>query len=1142
MFIFEFRFQGLYESVKHAKETTTSTLMLNLDAMKTVVQVLQERVVDTPEKMVYLFLDERGHEDTTVTMAGLDRAARKVAATLERKHHLVRGDRVLLCYPPGTVDFAFAFWGCLYAGAIAVPVAPPNPASLATDLPRFNRMVEDTEAKIVLTTRKYYVATQVAKAVTLFSKRVPKWSTQLEWVSTDAIADAMALRFTRPVSPALDDVAFLQYSSGSTSDPKAVIITHGNIVAQLQTSPLRFGPDTTMVSWLPHFHDFCLVVCTLVPCYIGFRCIFLSPLAFLKTPALWMQVVSKYRGTSTCGPNFGYALAARKTSADQVATLDLSSLTYCAVGAEPIRPASLAEFTHAFGPAGFNAKSFNCSYGMAEATLCITHRTPEESFEPIVISVKKSALEIHRRLVLAPFGHPKEDTKEMVGCGSTLPTFNVKVVDPDTHHEGASNHVGEIWIRGPSVGKGYWKRDVLTQDLFHAELKSATDDDQRLDWFRTGDLGVWHQSQLFVTERLKDLIIIRGRNVSPQDIEHTVELAHCQVRAGCVAAFSVENASTNEENLVVVSELRVKIKDTTQLAVIAHDIALAVLRDHQLASAVIALLPPRAIAKTTSGKIQRRLTKQHFEFGTLVSPQYIWRAADGGKPTQPQTSHETSARTTSDPSVALEAWLRAYLAKRGDKTVDMETTWACYGIDSVAMVELCSELGSFLGCVVPPEALFKYDTPAKLMAVADTCDWTALRPSNQDDRPDDLLHEYTDIESDCYDIAAFPEAKELQSHIDTMAAAGLRFPYLEELTLARRMQTNYNTYNYLGYASDPRVIQAATDALQIYGATMSSSPVVGQHSLLLALEASLSQHFQAEAAVVFVSGWVTNVAAIEALVGPSDLILCDVLNHNSCVHGQRLSGATVLAFPHNDVAAARRMLENVRHKFRRVLLVIEGLYSMDGDVPDLAAFVALKKTFKCLLYVDEAHSLGVLGETGRGVCEYAGVDPADIDVRMGSMSKAMGSVGGFLLGSAAAMNFFRLRAGGFVYSVGLSPPNAAAAVQAVQCMGQEPYRTTQLHQLALFFYDACVHANLDLGSTLRGGAVVVVHVGATAATVRASARLSEQYAINVRPIVAPAVEEGKGRLRFFLSVLQTQDELQRTVYAVARVLANIQDI
>lgn len=454
-----------------------------------------------------------------------------------------------------------------------------------------------------------------------------------------------------------------------------------------------------------------------------------------------------------------------------------------------------------------------------------------------------------------------------------------------------------------------------------------------------------------------------------------------------------------------------------------------------------------------------------------------------------------------------------------------------FGMDSVAIVGLSSDLGEFLGCIVSPSAFFQYDTPFKLANAPGLASGDLAGGDEGDEQsgPAQTATTVEEIDSSCFEIDNFPEVQGLFSQMKEFESAGLRVPFLETLTPEKRRMTNFNTYNYLGNASDPEVAAASKAAIEEYGTTMSSSPIVGQTQVNVDLEKALCTFFNAEASILFVGGWVSNVTTIDALVSKGDLILCDALNHDSCVSGQRLSGATILPFPHNDTKALERMLSKLRTKYRRVLIVIEGVYSMDGDIPDVHEMVRIKKKYKALLFIDEAHSFGTMGATGRGICEHFDVDPKEIDVRMGTMSKALGSVGGFILGSQTLIKYLKHCAGGFVFSVGLAPACGSAALKSVQLMTEGPSRTMTLQERSKYFYDLCKEHKIPMGeNTFRGAPVVVVMIGSTIATAKASEFLA-LHKINVKPIVYPAVEEGKCRLRFFISALHTPKQLEDTV-------------
>lgn len=1112
------------------------------------------------QKIVYTFLDDRGKELVNYTYEDVDKAARRIAATLQTEGKVQKGDRVMLCYPPG-LDFALGFWGCLYAGAIGIPVYPPYPGTLAKDLPKFNRMVDDSGARVILTNKTYHLASKMATVKGFFSvdKSASTWPADVKWFTTDSISDSAASLYDdSKLNLTVDDVAFFQYSSGSTSAPKAVMISHGNLRAQLKTWDSILISDT-LVSWLPSYHDMGLVGFIITPCITGARCVAMSPISFIKDPAMWMRIVTKYKGTHVCAPNFGYALAARKTSDAEAAKMDLSTLKQTICAAEPIRRESLDAFISKFEKAsGFDPKTFNCGYGLAEVTLVCTGQNPLERHLPSILSIKKSTVEAQRKVVIATAKEATENVMTLVGCGKPMPTFKIAVVDPDSKKQLKEGQVGELWVQGPSVAVGYWNRPEYTEEMFGAKL--AGEKNPKNVFLRTGDMGFLRHGEVFVTGRLKDLIIIRGRNVVPQDVEASIERAHDHVRPGCTAAFSIEK--NQEEALVLVAE--VKNGSSKEICEeICREIVKVVLSEHQLRCEAIVLLRQKTIPKTTSGKIQRSAAKSKFLTNTLPKPVFEYKAKDGHHPhptvavakrTVVEEESEDASEVVQNPEdVKTEEEILAWLVDRISKEVepsseepcaaieiDPATPWASYGLDSIAIVGLSSELGEYLGCIVPPSAFFQYDSPLKLASAPGLATGELETDENEQGSESQLARSVEEIDSSCYDFAAFPEVQGLAAQMQEFQAAGLRVPYLETLTAEKRKMVNFNTYNYLGNASNHDVALASKKAIDEYGTTMSSSPIVGQTLVNEELEAALCSFFKAEASILYVGGWVANVATIDALVSKGDLILCDALNHNSCVTGQRLSGATILPFPHNDTQALERMLSKLRTKYRRVLIVIEGVYSMDGDIPNLPEMVRIKKEYKSILFLDEAHSFGTMGKNGRGLLEHFDVDPQDVDVRMGTMSKALGSVGGFILGSLAVIKYLKHSAGGFVFSVGLSPACAGAAVKSLQLMSKSPSRTLKLQERSSYFFDLCVKAKLSIPeSTFRGAPVVVVIVGSTIATAKASEFLADKGKINVKPIVYPAVEEGKCRLRFFISSLHTKKQLEHAVTLLTTYLAEV---
>ena len=398
------------------------------------------------------------------------------------------------------------------------------------------------------------------------------------------------------------------------------------------------------------------------------------------------------------------------------------------------------------------------------------------------------------------------------------------------------------------------------------------------------------------------------------------------------------------------------------------------------------------------------------------------------------------------------------------------------------------------------------------------------------------------------DFTTLPGYQEIRIQRTAAGTLGIENPYFRTHStraaattmIDGRTYDNFSSYDYLGLNGHPSVPAAAKAAIDQYGTSPSASRVVaGERPIHLDLERKLADHYGQEAAVAFVSGHATNVSTIGALLGPRDLILHDQLAHNSIIMGATLSRAERRSFPHNDLKALDQLLVSLRPQFKRVLIVVEGLYSMDGDSPDLAALVAIKRRHGAWLMVDEAHGLGVLGQTGRGIFEHARVDPCDVDIWMGTLSKTLSSCGGYIAGCAALIEFLKCTSGGFVYSVGLPPAMAAAASAALDVLHAEPERVQRLRDNGALFCAVAREHKLDIGFT-TGLAVVPVIVYDSLVAVVLSQKMFER-GINVQPIIHPAVPERTSRLRFFITSEHTDEQIRRTVKTVAEELREIGD-
>jgi acyl-CoA synthetase (AMP-forming)/AMP-acid ligase II len=577
----------------------------------TLVELGRARAASHGEQTLYTFLPDRGDDPgAQLSYAELDLRARAIAATLQRMG--ASGQRALLLYPPG-LEFVTAFFGCLYAGVAAVPAYPPRSAR---NLPRLLEIARDARPVLALTTA------EIKKAVGGLAAQVPELG-KLNLVVTEEVPPADAEAWTDPQVTAAT-LAFLQYTSGSTAAPKGVMVTHGNLLHNEEMIRQAFEQraESVIVGWLPLYHDMGLIGNVLQPLYLGARCILMSPIAFLQSPKRWLSAITRYRATTSGGPNFAYDLCVRKIGAADRADLDLSSWNTAFNGAEPVRAESLERFAAAFAECGFRPRAFFPCYGLAEATLFVAGGSGSggERTEPRVAAFDRGLLEAGEARPLAP---TDPESRVLVSCGRPWLGQQLAIVDPATLTPSAAGKVGEIWVRGESVAKGYWQRPEATAETFDGRLAAGAGDggaagdgggaagavaDPAMPFLRTGDLGFLDGNELFVTGRLKDLIIIRGRNLYPQDIELTVERSHPALRPGCGAAFSVEVGQ--EERLVVVQELErtesVADLPAETVEAIGEAIRLAVAQEHEAQVYQVALLRAGSIPKTSSGKIQRR--------------------------------------------------------------------------------------------------------------------------------------------------------------------------------------------------------------------------------------------------------------------------------------------------------------------------------------------------------------------------------------------------------------------------------------------------------------------------------------------------------------------------------------------------------
>ncbi len=662
------------------------------DGPATVVELLRWRAVISPEDLSYRFTRIGGSPDEALTYRQLDARARRVAARLQKMR--AAGEPVLIALGPG-LDYIVAFFGCLYAGAIAVPAYSLRPNRSDT---RLRAIVGDAQPKVVLT-----ASGCVSGIERQFDDLCPG-------LACLAMTDGELAESEDWEEPHLsrESIAYLQYTSGSTADPKGVMVTHGNLLHNTSLLNRCFGHSsrTHIVSWLPLHHDMGLVGAILQPLQGGFSATLMSPNAFLQRPFRWLEAITRYRATSSGAPTFAYELCVRSITEEQRATLDLSDWTVAGCGAEPIRADVLERFVEFFRPAGFRPGALFPCYGLAEATLIVTGA--KKGALPVLKSFEASGLERHVGRECSE-GTITSDCRRLVGCGSALPDVEVKIVNPETHVPVGPGIVGEIWVSGPSVAAGYWNRPKDTWKAFNAFCAGGIG-----PFLRTGDLGFLRDGELFVTGRRKELIIIHGRNFYPQDVEKTVQSCHPTLLQGTGAAFSIDDGL--EERLVIVQELgRAYRFEDPEPAIMA--IRQAVWEEHDLEPYAIALVKTFGVPRTSSGKIQRHVCRQRYKSQVLPIVAE-WRKEHSELPAQHRDVTKFPLRSSRSPNGApttdtIRAWLVSRLAELvGVKAseIDSRAPFGQYGLDSVRVVGISGELEERLGVRVSPTLLWEHQS------------------------------------------------------------------------------------------------------------------------------------------------------------------------------------------------------------------------------------------------------------------------------------------------------------------------------------------------------------------------------------------------------------------------------------------------
>lgn len=1069
--------------------------------VQTLVDVLEYRAGRQPLDSVFRYLQGDGREDELLTYAELQRQARAIAVQLRER--VVPGDRVVILVPPG-LEYVAAFFGCLYAGAVAVPAYPPNPRRADA---RVARIVADCGARTALVSDSLMTRLDEWLALT-----PPLQS--LTFINVGRLIVGSAIGWEDPPVTGAS-LAMLQYTSGSTGDPRGVMLTHGNLLHNSavihRVSAHREGDKA--VFWLPPFHDMGLIGGIVQPIYADVPTALMAPASFLQRPFAWLEAMSRFRATTSGAPNFAYDLCVERITAAERRNLDLSSWRTSFNGAEPIRADTTARFIATFADCGLRADVVLPCYGLAEGTLLVSGGPTQRT--PLCVIADRFSLESGE---LRTAGEYDANAVFLVASGEPVIEQDVRIVDPDTSVECDAGQVGEIWVAGGSVATGYWNRTEATVAAFNGRLANTD-----RAFLRTGDLGVLHGGQLIVTGRLKDLVIIAGRNYYPHDLEVAAERSHPSLRTGFTAAFGVSDRG--DERLVLIAEV-IRHHRPSADGVLFQAIRSELSATVGIVPDEIVLIRQHSIPRTSSGKIRRRACRAAYLDGSLdIVGRWLVPRSD--------------ITPASESLLAfIIDWISAELVVE-TAALDARTSLRNLGLDSLAATRLLVALENRLGRRVDPAQLWMQPDIASLAEyLAATPDSGASRMPSVRPRGD-----YGPPTAASTDVVQWSEYRLLRDRLDALRDAGIANPFFQVhegvtgrvATIDGRRVLNFANYNYLGLSGDPEVTHAAQAAIARWGSSVSASRIVsGERPVHRELEREIARFIGADDAIVYIGGHPANVSTITRLVDGDDVVLCDALLHNSGTLGAEYSGARRLVFPHNDWAALDGMLRRVRSQHRRALVLIEGVYSADGDVPDLERFVEVKERHHAMLMIDEAHSLGVLGATGRGIAEHAGVDPRRVDVWMGTLSKSLASCGGYIAGSNALIEYLKYTSPGFVFSVGITPADAAAALAALRKLDAEPERVRRLQARAARFLALCRERGLNTGASGHSPVIPII-LGSSSRAARVSGLLLDA-GVNVQPMLAPSVAEGQARLRFFVASSHTNHDLQLAVTALVHAI------
>ncbi|MGZ8135936.1 MAG: aminotransferase class I/II-fold pyridoxal phosphate-dependent enzyme [Methylococcaceae bacterium] len=1079
---------------------STSLKSAELAAFKPFAEIVAEHAKCNPHKIAYTLLHSNSEE--SISYAELVDRAGNLAAHLANQG--LYQERVILLVSSG-IEVATAFLACLMAGAIAVPTSIPKPTRTTGS---FKNIVSNARPAAIITVSGKLA--KLSKLQSIFSSHGLN-AEAYQWIALDD-------HFPEEPAPSPliypDTIAFLQYTSGSTSEPRGVMVTHANLVAnsEMLASGMHHNESSVIVSWLPLFHDMGLIGMLLNIIYVGMKGVLLTPRAFLQQPAIWLQAISKYRGTTCGGPNFGYDLCVKKISDADLVGVDLSSWKVAINGSEPVKYQSIKAFCERFLAYGFNEAAIFPSYGMAECTLmCSGTSLQGASFFPVDAD----------RLAQGIAVRPDSTTalrQILVGCGGTRHLDQiVKIVSTADFSELAPYKIGEIWVKGSHVAAGYFENPESTAKTFYQRTASGD-----YPYLRTGDLGFTDSSgELFVTGRIKDVIIINGRNIYPQDIETVAAQCNEAIHSIGLAAFQVDQGA-----VILAVEIERTAIHSANYRELGQQIAKQVGVKCEVMLDEIIFTKPFKLPKTTSGKIQRSKTKQLYNTGEL-EPIANWRR----KTIDSVAKDKKTSNEAFNPKGLLDALKNVVQRKSGILASEIWDTSKILdlGVDSISLVEIHQEFNARAANPISLDSLFNNPTLEEIVNLS-----TQPATSSVNQRFDLGPSDFDKI------VSQIPQVDRIVSH-----QSG------RDLVIDGANIIDFASCNYLGLDYHPAVIASVPKMVSEWGVHPSWTRAVASPEPYLALEKELAELLGAPDTLVFPNVAMLNFGILPLLVGSTGTLICDYEAHHTIQEACDLAqsrGAQYLKFRYGDLADLEYKL-SMSVLSAPIVITVDGVYSMSVGYVNLPEIIKLAEKYNAIVFIDDAHGFGIIGENpsgeapyghrGNGIANYFGLELASNKILyVAGLSKAYSSHAAFITCWDSDMKKRFQRASTYVFSGPVPVATLASALSGLEVNRQEGSEIrTCIFSLSKKLVDGARILGFEVDNTGYFPVAFVV-IGKMEDTVKAC-QIAWEYNLLLTPGIFPAVPLNRSGLRLSITALNTPAHIDQALAALHKIRSTL---